>query len=348
VKRPVEQEKAMRRSALFAIAMLLMSLASLPLRADPIADFYRGKTVYVIIGYGAGGGYDLYGRLAAEFLGRHIPGSPVIVPQNMPGAGSFKAAQYLYSAAPRDGTYLGSVAQSVALDTATADNPALDATKLPYIGRLTSNVDTGVASLQSGLHSFDDVRNRTVAIGTSGGASTAVLYPAALNGFAGAKFKLVKGYQGVADVLVALERGEVEAAGAVGIPILLARHPDWLTGGATILYQAALKRSHLIPNVPTLPELGLTDEGKTVLQAIASTAEIGRSILTTPGVPPERLAALRKAFQDMVTDPQLLASCQQRNITLDPGSGEEMDAIVAQTMQIPKAVVMKIPPLLNQ
>ena len=103
-------------------------------RADPIADFYHGKTIYMIIGYGAGGGYDLYGRVAAEFFGRHIPGNPTIVPQNMPGAGSFKAAQYLYSAAPRDGTYLGSVAQSVALDTAMADNPALDATNSPTSG----------------------------------------------------------------------------------------------------------------------------------------------------------------------------------------------------------------------
>jgi len=331
-----------------AIALLLMAVACDAARADPVADFYRGQPVTMIIGYGAGGGYALYGRLAAEFLGRHIPGSPTIVPQNMPGAGSFKAAQYLYSAAPKDGTYLGSVAQTIALDTAMADDPALDATKLPYIGRLTSNVDTGVASLQSGIHSFDDVRKKSYAVGTSGGASTAVVYPAALNGFAGARFKLVKGYQGVADVVLALERGEVEVGGAVGLPLVLARHPDWLKGGATIIYQAALTRDHLIPDVPTLPELGLTDEGKTVLRAIAATAEIGRSILTTPGVPPERLAALRKAFQDMVEDPEFVAACDKRNVMLAPATGEEMDAIVAQTMRIPKEVVMKIPPLLKQ
>jgi tripartite-type tricarboxylate transporter receptor subunit TctC len=337
----------MNRAAL-AIALLLVSFALDTARADPVSDFYRGKTITVIIGYGAGGGYDLYGRLTAEFLGRYIPGNPTIVPQNMPGAGSFKAAQYLYSAAPRDGTYLGSVAQTIALDTAMADDLALDATKLPYIGRLTSNVDTGVASLQSGIHSFDDVRKKSYAIGTSGGASTAVLYPAALNGFAGAKFKLVKGYQGVADVVLALERGEVEVGGSVGLPILLARHPDWLKGGATIIYQAALVRNRLIPDVPTLPELGLTDEGKTVLHAVAATAEIGRSILTTPGVPADRLAALRKAFEEMIKDPEFVAACDKRNIVLDPGTGEEMDAIVVQTMQIPKAVVMKIPPLLKE
>lgn len=335
------------KHAVAAIAALLV-LACSPLRADPIADFYRGKTITMVIGYGAGGGYDLYGRITAEFLGRHIPGNPIIVPENMPGAGSFKAAQYLYSAAPRDGTYLGSVAQSVALDSATADNPQLDASKLPYIGRLTTNIDTGVASLKSGIRSFDDVRQKSYAVGTSGGASTAVLYPAALNAFAGAKFRLVKGYRGVADMVLALERGEVEVAGSVGIPILLARHPDWLKGGATIIYQAALTRSKMLPNVPTLPELALTDEGRAVLRAIASTAEIGRSILTTPGVPADRLAALRQAFQDMVKDPEFLAACAKRNIILDPGTGEALDQIVAQTMQLPKAVVMKIPPLLKQ
>ena len=205
-----------------------------------------------------------------------------------------------------------------------------------------------MALLATGIKSFEDVRTRQYVVGTTGGASTAVLLPASLNAFGGTKFKLVKGYQGAADVLLALERREVEVAGAVGIPNLLTRHPDWLNGGATILYQAALNRHRLLPNVPTLPELGVTDEGKAVLRAIASTAEIGRSILTTPGVPPERLAVLRTAFRDMMKDPEFLATCEKRNITLEFGVGEDMDAIVSQTMQTPKLVLNQIPPLLNQ
>ena len=218
--------------------------------------------MYMVIGYGAGGGYDLYGRIAAEFLGKHIPGNPIIVPQNMPGAGSFKAAQYLYAAAPKDGTYLGSVSQTLAIDTAMSEKGNLDASKLPYLGRLTSNIDTGVALLKTGIKSFEDVQRKQYTVGTTGGASTAVLLPASLNAFGGAKFKLVKGYQGAADVLLALERGEVDIAGAVGIPNLVSRHPDWLKGGASIIYQAALKRNRLLPNVPTLPELGQTEDGK--------------------------------------------------------------------------------------
>jgi tripartite-type tricarboxylate transporter receptor subunit TctC len=316
-------------------------------RADAVADFYRGKTVYMVIGYGAGGGYDLYGRIAAEFLGKHILGNPTVVPQNMPGAGSFKAAQYLYSAAAKDGTYLGSVSQTLAMDTAMGDKGGLDATKLPYLGRLTTNIDLGVALLKTGIKSFDDARARQYAVGTTGGASTAVLLPASLNAYAGAKFKLVKGYQGAAEVLIALERGEVEVAGAVGVPNLLTRHPDWLKGGATILYQAALNGHPLLPNVPTLPELGLTAEGKMVLRAIASTAEVGRSVLTTPGVPPERLAALRKAFAEMLKDPAFLATAKKRNITIEPGTGEAMDEIVRETMRTPKNVLGNISKLVK-
>jgi tripartite-type tricarboxylate transporter receptor subunit TctC len=265
----------------------------------------------------------------------------------MPGGGSFRAAQFLHSVAAKDGTYLGSVSQTLALDTAMAEKRLLDATELPYLGRLTTNIDTGVALLKTGIKSFDDVRKKQFSVGTTGGASTAVLLPSSLNAFGGAQFKLVKGYQGAAEVLIALERGEVEVAGAVGVPNLLTRHPDWLKGGATILYQAALNRHPLLPNVPTLPELGLTDEGKMVLRAIASTAEIGRSILTTPGVPPERLSALRKAFAEMVKDPAFLAAAKKRNITIEPGTGEAMDEIVRETMRTPKNVLKNISKLVN-
>jgi tripartite-type tricarboxylate transporter receptor subunit TctC len=336
------------RNAMAVMALAVTSaLTVTPSAAQSVADFYRGKTIHMVIGYGAGGGYDLYGRIAAEFLGKHIPGNPTVVPQNMPGGGSFRAAQYLHSVAAKDGTYLGSVSQTLALDTAMAEKRLLDATELPYLGRLTTNIDTGVALLKTGIKSFDDVRKKQYSVGTTGGASTAVLLPSSLNAYGGARFKLVKGYQGAAEVLIALERGEVELAGAVGVPNLLTRHPDWLKGGATIVYQAALNRHPLLPNVPTLPELALTGEGKMVLRAIASTAEIGRSILTTPGVPPERLAALRKAFAEMVKDPAFLAVAKKRNITIEPGTGEAMDEIVRETMRTPKNVLANISKLVK-
>jgi tripartite-type tricarboxylate transporter receptor subunit TctC len=341
---------AMARSVLTLMVLAVLTVARIgAASADPIADFYRGKTVRMIIGYGVGGGYDLYARIAAEFLGRHIPGNPRILPENMTGAGSFVAAKYLSDVAPHDGTALGSLAQTLALDAATGTDSGLNVTQFHYIGRLTSSIDLGVALPSAGIKSFDDVRKKEFTVGSSGGASTAVLLPASLDAFGGAKFKLVRGYKGAAEVMLALERGEVQVAGAVGIPLLLARHPDWiLQGKATFVYQAALKRSPYLPNVPTLPELGLADDGRAVLRALAGTAEIGRSIISTPGVPKERLAALRKAFADMLKDPDFVAACKQRHIMIDPDTGEDMDAIVTETVNLPKPIIAKLGVLLRQ
>ena len=331
---------SMLRMLCTAISLSLMLVLASKSRADSISDFYRGKTLHVLIGYGEGGGYDMYGRLFAEFLPRFLPGNPTIIPQNMPGAGSFKAVNYLYEVAPKDGTYFGSVAQTLAVDAVTDDRSRIDATRLPYLGRFTTNIDVGVALKSTGIKSFTDARQREVITGTSGGGSTTVVYPLALNAYAGAKFKLIKGYKGTNEIMLAAERGEVELVSAVGIPGLLAAHPDWIMGdGAVILYQNALKRHPLLPQVPTLPELGLTEEGRAVLRVIAGTAEIGRSILTTPGVPAERLAALRTSFQGMLKDPDFLAACEKRNVTIEPATGEEMDAITQETVRMPKPVI---------
>jgi tripartite-type tricarboxylate transporter receptor subunit TctC len=329
------------RIALGIAAAILLSAG--PTQAQPVADFYRGKTLRMLIGYGPAGGYDIYGRLVAEFLPRHLPGHPTIITQNMPGAGSFVAAKHIYTVAPKDGTVFGSLAQTLALDSMTNASASLDVAKMPYIGRVVTNIDVGAALLKTGIRSFEDVRAKQYNVGASGGGSTTVLFPTALNTYAGAKFKLVRGYGGTTDILLAMERGEVDIVGAYGLPGILVSHPGWVHGGeATIIYQAALKRHRLLPNVPTLPVLGQSEEGREVLQAAASTGEIGRSILTTPGVPPERLAALRTAFQEMLKDPDFLAASEKRNLMVDGASGEEIDQIVRETLKLPQAVAEKV------
>jgi tripartite-type tricarboxylate transporter receptor subunit TctC len=327
--------------ALIAAAALLSPPP--PARAQSVADFYHGKTLRMLIGYGPGGGYDIYGRLVAEFMPRHLPGNPTMIVQNMPGAGSFVAARNIYGLAPKDGTVFGSLAQTLALDSLTASGGKIDVSKMPYIGRVVTNIDVGAALARVGIRSFDDVRKKQYNVGASGGGSTTVLFPTALQTYAGAEFKIIRGYNGSNDILLAMERGEMDIVGAYGLPGILASHPGWINGGeATILYQAALKRNPLIPNVPTLPELGLTDEGREVLRAAASTGEIGRSILTTPGVPPERLAALRAAFQDMLKDPDFVAACESRHLMVDGATGEDMGAVVRETLKLPPAVAEKI------
>ena len=341
----------MRKAATvwFALGVAMAALLSnAPAQADPradpaVAEFYRGKTLRLLIGYGPGGGYDIYGRLVAEFLPRHLPGNPTIIPQNMPGGGSFVAAKYMYEAAPKDGTVLGSLAQTLALDSVVNAKTKIDVAKMPYIGRVVTNIDTGIALPKSGIKSFEDVRAKQYTVGASGGGSTTVLFPNVLNAYAGAKFKLVRGYAGTIDIVLAMERGEVDIVGAYGLPGIMVSNPGWIKNGtANFIYQAALKRHRLLPHVPTLPELAQSDEGREVLYAAASTGEIGRSILTTPGVPAERLAALRRAFQAMLNDPDFLAACEKRNLMIDGASGAEIDKIVRETLQLPNSIVEKV------
>jgi len=331
-----------------AIALVLLLSAASAAAADPIADFYAGKTLRMLVGYGPGGGYDIYGRLVAEFLPKFLPGHPSIVTENMPGAGSFAAAKYIANVAPKDGTVLASLAQTFALDSAVGGSGKTNAADFHYIGRVTTNIDVGVARASSGITSIADARSKQYTVGASGRGSTTDIYAEALNAYGGTKFKIVLGYKGTSEILLAMDRGEVDISGAYGLPAMLTSHPDWINkGGATLLFQAALKRSPLIPNVPTLPELALSDEGKAILGAIASTAEIGRSIISGPGVPPERLAALRQAFAQMVKNPEFIAACDKRHLMLDPASGEDMDAIVKDTFALPKPTLAKIGAMLS-
>ena len=192
--------KTMMRTAR-QLAVLAATLASvMTAQADPVADFYKGKTVRLIVGYGPGGSYDLYGRLAAEFLGRHIPGNPTVVPVNMPGAGGMKAVDYLYKVAPQDGTHLGSVAQQMAMTLVGDDKMGIDPTRFSYLGRLTSMIDVAVATPKTGITSFEDTRKREVTVGAGQSSSTSAIYARALNAYAGSRFKIITGYSGTAEI----------------------------------------------------------------------------------------------------------------------------------------------------
>jgi tripartite-type tricarboxylate transporter receptor subunit TctC len=342
----------LRKQGLYAAVAMLAALTGLApgVSADPVEDFYKGKTLRVIVGYAVGGGYDIYGRVFAENFGKYLPGNPTVIVQNMPGGGSFVAAKYLYGAAPRDGTYFGSVSQTLALDAAMNEDPTtFDVTKLSYLGRLLDNVDVGTGRPGAKFKTFDDARKQEIVVGATGGASPGYLVPAALAKFGGAKFKIVSGYGGSADVYLAAERSEVELIGSVGLTFIMQRNPEWITKkAAPILYQTSLKRHPLIPYVPAIGELGTSSEGTAVLRAIGASSEIGRSIITTPGVPPERLAALRTAFQKMVNDPVFIEAMKGREIPIFGATGEEMDDVTREVMKTPKATLELTKGLLKQ
>ena len=341
-----------RNARRLALALLIgieaFGPGAAPAAADAVEDFYKGRTLRIVIGYAAGGGYDLYGRVFAEHFGKYLPGHPTIVPQNMPGAGSFLAARYLHDVAPRDGTTFGCVSQTLPLDAAMKADNDLDVTSLPYLGRLVDNVDIGLGSPGAWFSTFADARARQIIVGATGGSSAGYLVPAALLAYSGAKFKIVSGYGGSNDVLLAMERREVELIGAVGLPGVMQRNLTWITERkAPVLYQTALKRHAALPHVPTLEETGLDDKGRAVLRAIAASADIGRSIITTPGVPAARLAALRQAFEAMMADPQLAATLQKRDIMLGPAPGEALDQITREVVRTPRPVLDSIQALMS-
>jgi tripartite-type tricarboxylate transporter receptor subunit TctC len=327
-----------RTVGLLAIVVTQLALITSS-QADAVADFYRGKTVRVIIGYGAGGNYDLYGRVATEFLSRHIPGNPTVIAVNMPGAGGFKAVDYLYRVAPQDGTHLGALPQQLALSLLVDDKMGIDPRRFSYLGRLVSMVDVAVALPKSGITSFEDTRKREVTVGAGQSTSTSAIYARALNVYAGSRFKIVTGYSGTAEIQLAAERGEVDVNGGESLPAIIVQYPEWLQGKATLLYQNGVKRYSMLPNTPTMTELATGDEGRTIMGVLAGTAEIGRSIVTTPGVPPERLAALRTAWQAMLKDPQFIATTEKRKLMIDGATGEQMDAVTRDTMKLPKDII---------
>jgi tripartite-type tricarboxylate transporter receptor subunit TctC len=303
-----------------------------------VEDFYRGRKIDMIIGYSPGGTYDLYARLVARHLGSHIPGKPIIVPRNMPGAGSRTAATWVYGLAPRDGSVLATADQSLALQQAAGDKRVqFDTTKFIYIGNPNVENNTTATWHTSGIKTIDDAKRREVTMGATGG-STSSQYPKAMNALLGTRFKVILGYPGGNDINLAMERGEVDGRGSNSWASWKATRPHWLAENkVNILVQIGLKKASDLPNVPLLMELGGNDDDQMLLRLLSSSTAIGRPIFTTPDVPPERVAALRQAFDAMVRDPAFLEDAKQGHFELEPTAGETMQKLVAEIVGLPKA-----------
>jgi tripartite-type tricarboxylate transporter receptor subunit TctC len=312
------------------VAATLFGAAASRAAADDVADFYRGKRINFVIGYGTGGGYDIYARLFARFVGEHIPGNPTVVPQNMPGAGSRRAANWLYAVAPKDGTAIACLGQATPTDQALGQ-PGIqfDARKFNWIGNLAVVNNIMFVSAASGVATMDDAKKKTLSIGASGASSPSVLYPQVSNNLLGTKFKIVPGYASGGDINLAVERRELDGRGSDSWASMKSTHADWLRDRKiNILFQVGPRREPDLPDVPLWSELGETESQRQILEILSGDAAVGRPILTAPDVPADRVKALRKAFDETLADPQFMAAAKQASIYINPMGGEELQAMV--------------------
>ena len=316
-------------------------LVSAPAFADAVADFYRGKQIRVIVRTTPATDYDQYSRLIARFMGKHIPGNPSMIVVNMPGGGGITAANYMAQVAPQDGTVIGIVSQGLAADQALGMSPQLKANlrEFNWLANVIFSNQLLVVWHTSPTKTLDDAKRRVTAIGTTGAGSASVQYPAFYNNVLGTRFKIVFGYPSGAHNDLAMERGEVEGRGTNPYSSYMATHPTWIPQKLVIpLVQAGIEKEPALPDVPLIRDLPAKAEDKPLLEFMARAATVGRPLATTPGVPAERVAALRAAFAAMVKDPEFIAGAAQESLEIRPQSGETIQGIITGLLDAPADV----------
>lgn len=311
--------------------------------AQSLESFYKSKNMSMTIGFSAGGSYDYYGRLVARHIGKHIPGKPSVVAQSMPGAGSFKAANFLYAVAPKDGTALGIVSQNLALEEALGNRAVqYKASAFNWIGRATSIVEVHLTWNTSKAKTIQDVFSNETPVASTGPGSPSEGYPKLLNAMLGTKFKIIGGYTGSTAGMLAMERGEVDGA-LTSWNTLKVSKQDWLKNNKiNLLVQYTLERSPELPNVPAVVELAKTADDKELLAFYSGGGAVGRSILTTPGVPADRVAALRAAFQAMTKDKAFLGEIEKSKSEFNPMPGEKLAQLIESMTKVSPAIVKRM------
>jgi tripartite-type tricarboxylate transporter receptor subunit TctC len=311
--------------------------------ADDVENFYRGRTLTMLISYSVGGGYDLYARLLARYLGRYIPGQPTVVPENMPGAGGLRASNFLYGAAPKDGSVIGTFSRSIpTMPLVTPTAVSFDGRKFSWIGSMSSDTSLCLTGPKSAVKTFQDMLTMPVVMGGQFAAADSDIYARLYNNVFGAKIKLVSGYPGTNEITLAMERGEVDGICGLSWGTIKVAHADWLPNKAVnILVQAALTKNSELPDVPLALDLISDPEKKQILYLHFAPQAIGRPFAAPPGIPEDRKAALIRAFDAAVKDPDLLADAAKAQMEMSPMSGHDIDVLLGQLYAIPPDVIEK-------
>jgi tripartite-type tricarboxylate transporter receptor subunit TctC len=310
-------------------------------RADPIADFYRGKEVRLIVSASVGGGYDVYARAVAKYLGEHLPGNPTIIPQNMPAGGGLAAANHMYNVAARDGTVIAAIQNTVPFEPFFGNKQAqFDPTKLSWLGTPTTEVAIYLVWHSSKIESLHDAQTHEMIAGGAGAASTPIFYGRIFNQILDLKARFITGYPGQNEILLAMENGEVEAMPSPLWSSLKTSRPRWVPEHLVrVLFQYGLKPHPELQGVPFARDLVDNDADKVLLDAASAPLGLGRPFAAPPGVPAERLAALRGAMMATFADPAFVADCEKQRLECsDPKSGETIESLIEQAYAAPEAI----------
>jgi tripartite-type tricarboxylate transporter receptor subunit TctC len=307
--------------------------------ADAVADFYRGKVISNIVGFGTGGGYDLYARLVARHLGRHIPGNPGFTVRNMPGAGSRIAGDFLSNVAPQDGTVLGFLTSATVVDQLLDGvNSRFDAQKLTWIGRLNDIAQVAVVWHTAPALTVEEAKEKDVVLAASSPLNLSATLPLAFNRMVGTRFKVIAGY--TTDMVLAMQRGETHGVGGTSWEPLKVTYAHLLKENRIrVLYMMGIERHRDLPNVPSLPEFGRTEADRQIFRLLGSISDIGRSIVAGPRVPQDRAEALRGAIAAMIKDPAFIADSTQLGLDINYLPGTELQTMVQQLTATPKTVI---------
>jgi tripartite-type tricarboxylate transporter receptor subunit TctC len=325
------------------VATILPLFVATPGQAQTPAEFYKGKTIEISVGFSAGGAYDVYARMLARHIGRHIPGNPIVVPKNMDGAGSLRLANFLYNAAPQDGTALGTIGRGTGFDPLFGNKGAqFEANRFNWIGSANNEVSICLAWHTTGIRSLDDVLTKELVVGASSPSADTYQFPKVINAVFGTRFKIVTGYPGGNDIGLALERGEVFGRCGFSWSGVKATHQAWLDQKKiNILFQMGLAKHGELEDVPLILDLAKTDEHRAILKLVFARQVMAWPYLMPPNVPADRVAAMRKAFMDTMRDKEFLADADKAKLEVTPVDGDAIQKLVKEIYDTPAAVVQK-------
>jgi tripartite-type tricarboxylate transporter receptor subunit TctC len=308
--------------------------------AQTLEAFFRAQPFTIVVGYPPGAGYDMYARLIAREMGKYLPGTPKVVVQNMPGAGSLTAANYLYNIAKQDGSVIGTFSRGMTmLPLVDSTGVRYETLKFNWIGSPSGEVSLAISWHDSGVNKFDDLRTKGMTSATSGPGSDGNIYGRVLNTVLGTKIKTVTGYQGSAESMLAMERKEVDGATSVSYAAIKTAHKDWIENKKiNLLAQHALKANPELKGVPVIVDFAKSEDDRRVLEMVFGRQAIGYPYTAPPNVPADRLEAIRKAFQATLQDPEFLAATAKAGLLVDGMTGQQLQALLQSLYSMPPAI----------